>query len=47
MTIPFKVIRDRWTLQEVMSDELDILNLLSLRWIMTWHQEYSMLALKV
>jgi hypothetical protein len=23
MTTPFKVIRDRWTLQEVMSDELD------------------------
>jgi hypothetical protein len=23
MTIPFKIIRDRWILQEVMSDELD------------------------
>jgi hypothetical protein len=23
MTIPFKIIRDRWTLHEVMSDELD------------------------
>src|SRR5260221_12977009 len=23
MTIPFKIIRDRWTLHEVMSDEMD------------------------
>jgi hypothetical protein len=23
MTIPFKIIRDRWTLHEIMSDELD------------------------